>query len=99
MKGEKGQVSHFKPMQIDTHLGYDVYKIFINVISLNEIKAQDKIDFFSYWIDKGMFNKKRWQGHLLNWWYIVERKYYKISKATVYKNIAEHDIKFLHDFP
>ena len=85
-------------MQIDTHLGYDVYKIFINLTSLNEIKAQDKIDIFSYWIDKGMFNKKRWQGHLLNWWYIVERKYYKISKATVYKNIAEHDIKFLHDF-
>ena len=48
MKGEKGQVSHFKPMQIDTHLGYDVYKIFINVSSLNEIKAQDKIVFFSY---------------------------------------------------
>ena len=46
MKGEKGQVSHFKLMQIDTHLGYDVYKIFINVTSLNEIKAQDKIDFF-----------------------------------------------------
>ena len=58
MKGEKGQVSHFKPMQIDTDLGYDVYKIFINVTSLNEIKAQDKIDFFSYWIDKGMCNKK-----------------------------------------
>ena len=48
MKGEKGQVSHFKPMQIDTHLGYDVYKIFINATNLNEIKAQDKIDFFSY---------------------------------------------------
>ena len=48
MKGEKGQVSHFKPMQIDTHLGYDVYKIFINVTSLNEIKAQDKIDFFHF---------------------------------------------------
>ena len=48
MKGEKGQVSHFKPMQIDTHLGYDVYRIFINVPSLNEIKAQDEIDFFSY---------------------------------------------------
>ena len=47
MKGEKGQVSHLKPMQIDTDLGYDVYKIFINVTSLNEIKAQDKIDFFS----------------------------------------------------
>ena len=46
MKGEKGQVSHFKPMQIDTHLGYDVYNIFINVTSLNEIKAQDKIVFF-----------------------------------------------------
>ena len=37
MKGEKGQVSYFKPMQIDTDLGYDVYKIFINVTSLNEI--------------------------------------------------------------
>ena len=48
MKGEKGQVSHFKPMQIDTHLGYDVYKMFINVSSLSEIKAQDEIDFFSY---------------------------------------------------
>ena len=48
MKGEKDQVSHFKPIQIDTNLGYDVYKIFINVTSLNEIKAQDKIDFFSY---------------------------------------------------
>ena len=48
MKGEKGQVSHIKPMQIDTHLGYDVYRIFINVPSLNEIKAQDEIDFFSY---------------------------------------------------
>ena len=48
MKGEKGQVSHSKPMQIDTHLGYDVYKIFINLTSLNEIKARDKIDFFSY---------------------------------------------------
>ena len=43
-----GQVSHFKPMHIDTDLGYDVYKIFLNVTSLNEIKAQDKIDFFSY---------------------------------------------------
>ena len=48
MKGEKRQVSHLKPMQIDTDSGYDVYKIFINVTSLNEIKAQDKIDFFSY---------------------------------------------------
>ena len=46
MKGEKGQVIHFKPMQLDTDLGYDVYKIFINVTSLNEIKAEDKIDFF-----------------------------------------------------
>ena len=41
-----GQVSHFKPMHIDTDLGYDVYKIFLNVTSLNEIKAQDKTDFF-----------------------------------------------------
>ena len=48
MKGEKGQVNYFKPMQIDTDLGYDVYKIFINVTSLSEIKAQDNIDFFSY---------------------------------------------------
>ena len=46
MKGEKDQVSYLKPMQIDTDLGYDVYKIFINVTSLNEIKALDKIDFF-----------------------------------------------------
>ena len=44
MEGEKGQVSSFKPMQFDTDLGYDVYyKIFINITSLNEIKAQDKI--------------------------------------------------------
>ena len=49
-------------MQIDTDLGYDVYKIFINVTSLNEIKAQDKIDFFSYWIGKGMCNKKNDRG-------------------------------------
>ena len=46
MKGEKDQVSYLKPMQIDTDLGYDVYKIFIDVTSLNEIKALDKIDFF-----------------------------------------------------
>ena len=47
MKGEKSQVSSFKPMQFDTDLGYDVYyKIFINITSLNEIKAQDKLDFF-----------------------------------------------------
>ena len=78
-------------MQIDTHLGYDVYKIFINFSSLNEVKAQDKIDFFSYWIDKGMFNKKRWQGYLVDWWYIVERRKHKISKGTVYKSIAERE--------
>ena len=39
MKGENGHVTYFKPMQIDTDLGYDVDKIFINVASLNEVKA------------------------------------------------------------
>ena len=65
MKGEKGQVSHFKPMQIDTDLGYDVYKIFINVTSLNEIKAQDKIDFFHIESIKECAIKKL-QGYLLD---------------------------------
>ena len=45
MKGEKGQISHYKPRQIDTDFGYYVHKIFTNVTNLNEIKAQDKVEF------------------------------------------------------
>ena len=70
-------------MQIDTHLGYDVYKIFINVTSLHKIKAQDKIYFFSYWIDRGMCNK------------INNRDICSIDGISLRKEITEFQIQQL----